>query len=211
MYAGQEGKELEGLSDMIRYFLYKQIYPDDDLFDAPLDECPQFRGKIRTHYSARAIYYSPSELSGSGGMHSEVIRSHPSWYNGYERRDTVLVQDGPEDDRMGGILVARIIRLLSFSYNDTFYPCALVEWFIPCGEEPDPITGMWIVKAEISRGKRTREVIHLESIIRACHLIGVYRNDHIPTDFHFSFTHNSFQYFYLNKYIDYHSHESLPS
>jgi len=101
MYTGQESKELDGLSDMIRHFLHKQIYPDDELADPTLDECPQFRGKIHTYYSVRAIYYSPSELSGSGGMHSEVIRSHPSWYNGYERCDTVLVQDGPEDDVMG--------------------------------------------------------------------------------------------------------------
>jgi len=121
------------------------------------------------------------------------------------------VQDGPEDDVMGGILVAHIIQFLSFSHNNMSYPCALVEWFIPFNKEPYPVTRMWVSKAETSQGKHTREIIHLESIICACHLIGVYQNDSIPTDFHFAFTHDSFQYLYLNKYIDYHSHECLSS
>ncbi|KIJ65729.1 hypothetical protein HYDPIDRAFT_167325 [Hydnomerulius pinastri MD-312] len=92
------------LLELVRRFLYDQLYPDDELAgaDLPLEDCPVFRGRISVYHSASAVFYAPSELAGPGGMHREMIRSNPAWLQEYPRFDTVLVQNGPEDDVMGG-------------------------------------------------------------------------------------------------------------
>lgn len=53
------------------------------------------------------------------------------------------------------------------------YPCALVHWFSTVGDSPDDETGMWMVEPDFLRGKRVLEVIHLDSILRGAHVIGV--------------------------------------
>lgn len=189
------------------------MHPDPDLDpnDVPLDELPRFYDSIQVYSSAHAVYYSPSELCGPFGMHSEVIRSHASWFGQYERRDTVLVSIGDDDDPMEGLAVARVMRFLRLRRDCFIYPCALVEWFVPVGDAPDPVTGMWVVKPDTVRGRRPIDIIPLDAIFRACHLMGRTSSTLLPRDFNFSFTHNTFRTFYLNKYGDYHSHECFPS
>ncbi|TFY55613.1 hypothetical protein EVJ58_g8134 [Rhodofomes roseus] len=134
------------LLDLIRRLLYDQLNPAEDYDseseaeEVDIDDCPLFHGHVALYYSARAFYYAPSELCGPGGMHSEMIRSHPNWYGTGERRDTVLVQDGLDDGVMGGMLIGRVLAFLSFSHNEVTYPCALVEWFFPVGDAPDAVT-----------------------------------------------------------------------
>jgi len=68
---------------------------------------------------------------------------------------------------MHGMLVAHILLFFSF-YNPKLckeLPCALVNWFIPVTKDPDPSTGMWVLKPEVLEGKPTLEVIHLDAII----------------------------------------------
>lgn len=84
----------------------------------------------------------------------------------------VTVSDNDsEESTMHGMLVACI--LLFFSYHDPKlhreFPCALVHWFIPALQEPDPVTGMWVIKLEILGGKLMLKVIHLDSIIQGAH------------------------------------------
>ncbi|KAH9951837.1 hypothetical protein B0H21DRAFT_843134 [Amylocystis lapponica] len=199
------------LPELVQRFLHDQLYPDDDLsaMDIPLDECPEFHGHIAVYHSASATFYAPSELSGPGGMHRELIRSNPAWYKQYPRYDTVLIQNGPDTDPMLGMLVGRVLGFLSFTHEDVRYPCALVEWFLVEGEDPDPITGMWVVKPEMINGEHAVGLVHLECIIRACHLIGVYNTTRLPSDFHFSSSLDAFRAFYVNRYADYHSHETI--
>ena len=53
-------------------------------------------------------------------------------------------------------------------------------------------------------------VIHVDSIVRAAHLLPVFKNETlIPREINFTNTLNVFKAFYLNKYIDYHSFETL--
>ncbi|TFY67845.1 hypothetical protein EVG20_g3800 [Dentipellis fragilis] len=196
------------LQDIIRRFLWDQLYHGDDIAgdQAPIDACPPFSGSIRVYRTATSTFYAPSELAGPGGMHREIIRSVASWYDGYQRRDTVLIQTGDDGDRMGGMLVGRIQVFLSFVHDDERYPCTLVDWLIPCGNRPDPVTGMWKVSPDGTRG-----LIHLSSVVRACHLIGVYGETRIPRDFRFAYALDSFDCFYLNRYTDYHAHETIAS
>lgn len=67
---------------MIRLFLREQLFPG---FDEPdegvnLDICPWISPftQVSIYYSATAIFYAPSELSGPFGMHSEIIRCSPN-------------------------------------------------------------------------------------------------------------------------------------
>ena len=50
-------------------------------------------------------------------------------------------------------------------------------------------------------------VVHLDTILRNAHLMGVAGGDYIPLDLKFHNSLDAFQEFYVNKYIDHHSHE----
>lgn len=116
----------------------------------------------------------------------------------------------PDAIGMDGMLVARVRAFLSFSHEDEVHHCALVEWFQPDAEEPDPTTGMWIVRPEVDgEGERVVDVIPLSSIVRGCHLIGVYGTTRIPANFHYSDSLDAFRTFYVNWYVDYHAHETI--
>lgn len=199
------------LPELIRRFLYDQIFSDPSLSaaDVTLDECPRFSGRVSIYSSASAVFYAPSELSGHGGMHREVIRSTPRWYGLYERRDTVLLQDDPEQNGMRGMIVGRVLRFMSLIHEHIRYPCALVEWFERVGNAPDPLTGMWVVKPQKVRGRRAVGIVPLGSIYRACHLIGMYGKTPVPFAFHFSHSLTAFKSFYVNSFADYHANECI--
>lgn len=198
---------------MIRRFLYDQIYLDEHLSSehADLDDCPDFRGRVGVYLCATSTFYAPSELAGSGGMHREIIPSTPTWYTEYERRDTVLIQDSSDDDPMGGMAVGRVMRILSVTYDGIRYPFVYVERYKVEGNAPDPLTGMWIVHPEMCRRRRSVALVHIDCVVRACHLIGVYGTTPVPLRFHFADSLDAFKAFYLNRFADYHSHECIPS
>lgn len=195
---------------LLRRFIHDQIYPDLDSNELPEDELPEFDGPIAVHKSAFATFYAPSEQCGPGGMHREAVRSTPTWRREHPRYDTVLIQKNAEDGPFAGLVVGRVKVFFKFDHEGVEYQCALVEWYVPEDDEPDPVTGMWIVKPEFDRGRRTVGIIHLDSVFRACHLEPVFGGAHLPLHFHFSYTLDTFQAYYVNKYIDYHSHECLP-
>ena len=107
--------------------------------------------------------------------------------------------------------VVRVSLFFSFEYDHIYYPCALVDWFKK--EGLDPVTGMWVVRPDIvQRGRRQpaqleRSVLHLDSFLRAAHLIPVFGTDKVPRNFHFSFSLDVFKAYYVNKYIDHHANE----
>ncbi|KAH8979757.1 hypothetical protein EDB92DRAFT_1806221 [Lactarius akahatsu] len=66
---------------------------------------------------------------------------------------------------------------------------------------------MWVVHPDVVRGKQERSVVHLESILHAAHLIPVFGTHMVPPDFHFTFSLDAFDAYYVNKYIDHHANE----
>jgi hypothetical protein len=72
------------LPSLIRRFLYEQENPDPDvpLDSVLLEDCPRFRGTVRVYPSACAIYYAPSDKSGTRSMFRERIRAVDSWRGG---------------------------------------------------------------------------------------------------------------------------------
>ena len=170
-----------------------------------LHACPPFAGMISVFASAAASYYAPSDPSGICGMRREHIRATPLWRQGPARYDCTFVNSKPELDGMRGLSVVRILLFFSFVFNDKTYPCALVRWFSPIGEERDEDTGMWMVQPEVEDdGSPTISVLHLDCIFRATHLLPIYGDDPIDS----ISPHDSldvFRAFYVNKYIDHHA------
>jgi hypothetical protein len=87
--------------------------------------------------------------------------------------DTILISVDDSQHGMYGMLVACVLLFFSFHdvYLDKDIPCALVNWFIPNGDEPDKLTGMWVVETEHEGNTHTLEVIHLDTIVRGTHLL----------------------------------------
>ncbi|KAI0674841.1 hypothetical protein C8Q78DRAFT_1066759 [Trametes maxima] len=193
------------LHAMIRRFLRDQLYPGFDEPDevVPLNACPWILPSTRAscHVSATATFFAPSELGGPNGMHSEIIRCTPKWRKQHPRYDTVLVQLS-EDLGFQGMGVGRVRAFISFTYGITLYECALLEWFEVVGDHPDPVM-------EMAGHHQAMSLVSIDSIVRSCHLIGVYGTSHLPSNFHFTETLDAFKYFYVNHYADYHSFEIL--
>lgn len=194
----------------IRRFLYDQLHPDGPLTsnEVPIQRCPHLYGRINVFHSAVATYYAPSDLSGEGGMHRERIRAAPHWWNGRPRYDTVFLDKDSSLPGLRGLYVARVRLFFSFTHKNKCYPCALVEWFLTVGDQPDDLTGLWIVEPDIDDvGRRVTSVIHLDSIVRAAHLLPVFGKGFLPVDFDFSYSLDAFRLFYVNKYADHHANE----
>lgn len=167
---------------------------------------------MRVYHSATVIFLAPSDLSGIGGMSREMIRSTPLWSKGElsaPRRDCVLVQTS-EQRGMRHLRVARILLFFSFHFEGTMFPCALVHWFETVEDASDSLTGMWIVQQAYNpQGTRAVSVIHIDRILRGTHLLPIFGEDFIPHDLHYTQSLDAFKSFYVNKFIDHHSHEVL--
>ncbi|KIJ62072.1 hypothetical protein HYDPIDRAFT_95108 [Hydnomerulius pinastri MD-312] len=201
------------LPDLIRRFLFDQIYPDDprDQSEIPLAGCPRFEGRISTFNSASSRFYAPSDLSGIGGMQTEYIRSTPLWRNEGPRLNCVLVgtnADNSEDTGMGAYDIARVLAFFSFKYRGVVYPCAVIRWFDKIGGSPDEDTGMWMVRpAFLPNHSPHITIIHVDSIYRAAHLIPIFGSSHISRNIKPHHCYDAFRAFYVNKYADHHSFE----
>jgi hypothetical protein len=110
----------------------------------------------------------------------------------------------------GGLHVARLRLLFSLAWGSDIFPCALIRWFPDIAEEPDADTGLRIVQPEDDdAGEPVYEVVHLDSIVRAAHLLPVFGPEMVPADLHYSQTLDVFRAFYLNCFIDHHAYDLL--
>jgi hypothetical protein len=67
---------------------------------------------------------------------------------------------------------------------------------------------MWRVEPDRGAGgRRMTSIIHVDTILRAAHLIGVAGSDFLPRTLSFSDSLSAFRLFYVNKYADHHAHE----
>ena len=67
---------------------------------------------------------------------------------------------------------------------------------------------MWMVEPDLDhRGQHVTAIVHLDTAVRGAHLLPVYGTAFIPHDLHFSETLHAFHAYYINKYVDHHSHE----
>ncbi|KAG7097470.1 hypothetical protein E1B28_004813 [Marasmius oreades] len=205
---------LTRLYELTRRYLYNRESPNDgNSHQVLLDHCPKFDSRVYVHHSARAMFYAPSDLCGIMGMHRERIRVTPSWRGGRPRRDCVFISSSYDNEAEGGglldnLLIARVFLFFSFKIGKVRHQCALVHWFSVDGDCPDPETGMWMATPDYSDAEKEMEVISVDSIFRAAHLIGCAGDTFLPVQ-GFDDTHSldAFNLFYVNKYADYHAHE----
>lgn len=197
--------------ELVRRFLYEQLNPEmqDSAFNIPLDQCPDFRGRIYIYNSAVATFHAPSDISGIGGLRRERIRASRKWRGGAPRYDCVFMEKDPDLPGFRGLHAARVFLFFSFKFQGVEYPCALVHWFTPVGDNPCPLTGMWIVKPDYLRNRvPAMSVVHLDWLLRGAHLIGHAGREFLPVrDFDYTDSLDAFAAFYVNKFADHHSHE----
>ncbi|KAF8802623.1 hypothetical protein BYT27DRAFT_7306648 [Phlegmacium glaucopus] len=167
-----------------------------------------FYGRITIYPSAVATFHAPSDISGIGGMRRERIRAVKSWRKGPGRYDTIFVNTDPSVEGMRGLDVAHVRLFFSFSHDGIKYPCALVHWFSCVGNLPDDHTGMWVVEPDtLDTGENHTAIIHLDTIVRASHLIPVFGPQRVSRTLSFTDTLDTFTSFYVNKYVDHHVFE----
>ena len=100
--------------------------------------------------------------------------------------------------------VVWVFALIKFKYKKTTYPCVVIKWFSATNNTPCPDTGMWIVERDQDD---EYDIIHLDTIVCAAHLMGIAGTSSIPRDFDFSHMLTGFNSFYVNRFIDYHAYE----
>jgi hypothetical protein len=165
------------------------------LDDVPLSACPRFEGPIKIFNSAAAMFFAPSDPSGVGGMHREHIRAMPSWQKGPPHYNT-----GSEDS-INGMEVGWVLFFFSFCHSSETFPCALIHWFKCINNKPD--TGLWMVRPSFHKdGSRELSIIHLDTIIRALHLLPIFGDGFIGDHVTFHNSLDSFTGFYVNKFVD---------
>lgn len=195
---------------LLRRFLYDQLNPRAAITgaDAAIHDCPMFAGKVKVYPSAGVTFYAPSDPSSISGLRRERIRSVRSWRRGPARRDCVFIQKDENLLGFRGLHAARLQLLFSFAYRGVTYPCALVQWFVPLGDEPCEDTGMWMVESEMDDdGSRVTSVIHLDCVVRGAHLIPIYGAERLARTVNFTNSLDLFSEFYINKYADHHAYE----
>ena len=200
----------QNLVFLVQKFLYRQMHPEQQ-GDVPPTFLPHFNPRVNVFHSATATFHAPSDPSGKSGMKREQIRSCPSWRKGSPRYDTVFVETDPDKPGMLGMHIARVFLFFSFKFQEDEYPCALINWFVITSDTPDRLTGMWLVSPEYLEedDKLSLSVIHVDSILRAAHLIPYFGEDYVADlqDIDASQTLDNFNLFYVNKYIDHHAFE----
>ena len=120
----------------------------------------------------------------------------------------MFVVENQEKPGFRGMSVVQVKLFFSFIYEGDEYPCALVEWFKKIGTLPEEQTGMLVVKPENDNySRRLTSVVHIDTILHGAHLVPVYREQFLPLRFHYSWSLDSFKFFFVNKYADHHVNE----
>jgi len=207
------------LPDLVRKYLLEQAHPDGDAGTDPSPTQPpcinvSHADHLKVFHSARAVFCAPSNPSTTTGMYHETIRATPTWNRGEisgPRYDCIFVSNdsGSEESSMSDLQVARVLMFFSFTFDDEEHQCALVHWYSIFGDQPDPDNGMWVVTPEYFGGAQNLSVIHVDSIFRAAHLLPIFDTAPLPRTLNYTTTLDSFQGFYVNKYIDYHAYETV--
>ena len=194
--------EVPTLPDLIREFLSQHL--DNNATRQPVT----FIGRIKVFHSASAIFVSPTDPHGIGCTRRELIRTTLSWYRGPARCNTVFVNTDDAHEGMQGMDIARVLCFFSLPCtNGLSYPCALIHWFDYVADEPDELTGMWMVKPSFLNRTRYLSVIHIDSIIRAAHLIPIFGRELVLPFVAFHSSLDNYRGFYINHFVDHHAFE----
>ncbi|KAF8261622.1 hypothetical protein EI94DRAFT_1773380 [Lactarius quietus] len=199
------------LPQLAHQFLFTALNPDTPIPEA-VSDLLEITGKINVYNLAHVVFYSPSNFSGLRGMHHKRIRSAVSWHSGQPWHDCIFIENSDSPDAPGfkSLLVAQVyLKLLKLKCQNTD-ACTLIHWFSTVGDAPDDESTMWIIKPDYLPGNKPfLEVVHLDSILRSAHLIGVAGCDFLPSHpkLEFLMALDLFKLFYVNKFADHHAYK----
>ncbi|KAI5988901.1 hypothetical protein EDC04DRAFT_2588605 [Pisolithus marmoratus] len=140
-------------------------------------------------------------------MQTEYTHSCPMWRNKGPCMDCVFIGTDPEASGMHAYSIVHVVAFFSFNYKGVTYPCAAICWFDIIGNcqnqtlrarnKPDDNTGMWMVhSSHQANNSPLFEVIHLDTIYHAAHLIPIYGMHFISPDIK---SHNLYDAFHAFK------------
>jgi hypothetical protein len=67
---------------------------------------------------------------------------------------------------------------------------------------------MWVVEPDVdANGLPAMSIIHLDMIVRAAHLLGVFGSAFLPKELSFNNSLDAFHNYYVNRFIDHHAFE----
>ena len=76
------------------------------------------------------------------------------------------------------------------------------------GDDADEDTGLWVVEQDFNEtGAPSAGIIHLDSIFRVAHLMGVCGEAYVPKTLTADNSLEFFDSFYVDKYVDHHAFE----
>ena len=107
------------------------------------------------------------------------------------------------------LLRAQVCKVLTLLVCDFFSHSLMMVLNIPVLLYigfPSNNTGMWVVEPEVLDNSETlTSIIHLDTIVQASHLLPVFGSEHVSKTLSFTDTLNTFNRFYVDKYIDHHA------
>ncbi|OAX32884.1 hypothetical protein K503DRAFT_841082, partial [Rhizopogon vinicolor AM-OR11-026] len=105
-----------------------------NLSEVPENTFPGYTGRISVFNAASSRFYTLSDISGIGGMHTEYIHVSPLWWNEHTHYYYMFVNTKPEQEGMQGFDIAWILCFFSFTFRGITYPCAVIRWFDTVGD-----------------------------------------------------------------------------
>ncbi|KAI5987199.1 hypothetical protein EDD15DRAFT_2372610 [Pisolithus albus] len=202
------------LSTLIPQFLYEQLNCESTPLPASASHLPVFTGPLKVFHSATTTFVSPSDLSGIGGMRWETIHTIPVWHQGPARYDTIFVSTDDTifvstDDTIfvstDDTIFVSTDDTIFVSTDDTIFN---VKHGDRSPDEPDELTGMWMVRPSfMGNGSKNLSVIHLDSIVRSAHLLPIFGHEQVPRAVNFHNSLDIYRGFYVNRFADYHAFE----
>ena len=134
-------------------------------------------------------------------LHKHICSTH-KWRNSPERCDCVFVEHAEDIAGFCGMFTAQVYAFIKFKYNSITFHCAVVKLFSTIGDLLCPNTSMWTAQEDDEY-----DLVHIDTIVHAAHLIGIVGESIIPHGLLPSDTLNVFKTFYINKFIDHHAFE----
>ncbi|KIK20373.1 hypothetical protein PISMIDRAFT_105881, partial [Pisolithus microcarpus 441] len=168
---------IPSLPKLIACFISEKLQPDS----VTLSIVPPFTGCLKIFHSATTTFIAPSDPSRIGSMQHEHIHAIPLWHQGPAWYDCIFMSMDNMREGMLSMDVAQVHCFFSLIHtNGQMFQCALVHWFDHIADEPDELTGIWMVAPSfLEDGSPHHAVIHIDSIIHSMHLLLIFGSGYI--------------------------------
>ncbi|ETW78548.1 hypothetical protein HETIRDRAFT_323557, partial [Heterobasidion irregulare TC 32-1] len=100
---------------------------------------------------------------------------------------------------MQGMAIGIVYLLFPFIFQDVFYPCALIQWFVPIYNRLDKMTGIWVVCPKFdANSAKSMAMIYSNCVTCRALLIGPFGEGFLSKNFYFLDSIDTSQAFYAS-------------